>query len=517
MVRNGLSASGFVWAFTNLHLNWHPLTWLSHMLDVQLFGLNAGPQHLVNVALHIGSALLLFVTLVHLTGKPVRCAAVAGIFALHPLHVESVAWIAERKDVLSTFFEMLTLLCYARYAEKRTTARYALVASAFACSLMAKPMAVSFPFVLLLLDYWPLRRSDLPALFREKIPLFVMSAATAVITVVAQRSSGEVVPLAEWPFNLRLANAAVVCVKYIGKAIWPRDLAVLYPLERPSTQAVLLSLLALAAITVAAILSRKRRPYFLVGWLWYLGMLVPVLGLVQAGRQSMADRYTYLPLVGLSIALTWAVADAVAGRFLLRALAGASAIAALIILSVAAYRQTGYWRDSETLYEHALAVTRGNYIIANNLGVVLVLNNRPFEAMTRWEDSLAIRPDYAQAHANLGHALLNQGRLDEAFQHLSAAMRLDPGKPDTEANLATVDRRRGNLREAARLLEDALPRLPDDPGRQNELCFILQRAGNPSAAVAHCREALRLNPVLADARVNLDAALGQLRSSGKKP
>ena len=384
VVRAGLTLSGTAWAFTSLYMNWHPLTWLSHMLDVQLFGLNAGPEHEMNVALHIASVVLLFLALSRLTAKPFRSAIVAGIFALHPLHVESVAWISERKDVLSTFFEMLTLLLYVRYAEKPTAARYIPVTLAFACSVMAKPMAVTFPFVLLLLDYWPLQRTArIKALLWEKAPLLAMSAAASALTIVAQSSTGEVISLSEWPFPARLANAVFVCIKYIEKAIWPSDLAVLYPLEKPSPASVALALFAMTVITLVAIPWRGKRPYFLVGWLWYLGMLVPVVGLIQVGQQAMADRYTYLPLVGLSIALVWTIADLVASRFPLQIAAGASAIVALAFLAVAAARQTDYWQSNETLYEHTLAITHNNFVIENNLGTALGNEGRTFEAVTR--------------------------------------------------------------------------------------------------------------------------------------
>ena len=514
VVRAGLSVPGTAWAFTSLYMNWHPLTWLSHMLDVQLFGLKAGPQHQVNVWLHIASVVLLFLALARLTGKSFRAAIVAGIFALHPLHVESVAWISERKDVLSTFFEMLTLLLYTRYVEKRTASRYVPMALAFACSVMAKPMAVTFPFVLLLLDYWPLKRIEWPLsparikpLLLEKLPLLAMSAAASALTVVAQSTSGEVISLAEWPFSARLANAVVVCIKYIEKAIWPTDLAVLYPLERPSAIGVVLALLAIAAITVAAILWRRQRPYFLVGWLWYLGMLVPVVGLVQVGWQSMADRYTYLPLVGLSIALVWTVADLVASRLPLQITAAASAIAALLFLAVAAARQTDYWQSNEALYEHTLAVTRNNFVIENNLGAALGNEGRTFEAVTPLENAIAIHPYYAAAQANLGHELLKQRRLDQAFVHLTEALRLEHGLVQVEAELGVLWKLRGNFEEASRWYAKALEGLPPNARGQSDLCFVLQQAGRLDEAIAHCKEALRIKPDLAEAQLNLDTAI----------
>jgi Flp pilus assembly protein TadD len=523
VVRAGISVPGTVWAFTSLYMNWHPLTWLSHMLDVQLFGLKAGPEHEVNVLLHIASVVLLFLALARLTAKPFRAAIVAGIFALHPLHVESVAWISERKDVLSTFFEMLTLLLYVRYAEKRTASRYISMALAFACSVMAKPMAVTFPFVLLLLDYWPLERIECPPslarlkpLLWEKAPLFAMSVAASVLTVIAQSTSGEMIALGEWPFPARLANAVVVCMKYIEKAIWPSDLAVLYPLERPSAVGVVFAILAMAAITMAAILWRRKRPYLLVGWLWYLGMLVPVAGLVQAGWQSMADRYTYLPLVGLSIALVWTIADFAARRFPLQIAAGASAIIALVFLAVTAARQTDYWQSNETLYEHTLAITRNNFVIENNLGAALGNEGRTFEAVTPLENAVAIHPHYAVAQANLGHELLKQRRLDQAFVHLTEALRLDPGLLQVEAELGVLWKMRGNYEEASHWYAKALEGLPPNARGQSDLCFVLEQTGRFDEAIAHCREALRIKPDLAEARVNLNTAIAA-REKRKSP
>jgi protein O-mannosyl-transferase len=436
---------------TALYINWHPLTWLSLMLDVQLFGLNPGPpQHLVNVAFHIASTILLLFGLTRLTGKPARSALVAAIFAIHPLHVESVAWIAERKDVLSTFFELfelLTLLLYAGYATERTALRYSAVALAFACSLMAKPMAVTFPFVLLLLDYWPLDRLTLPPrraqlvrligerLIWEKAPLLAMSAAASLLTIVAQRRSGALSPLAEAPFAGRVANAVIAYVRYIEMAIWPTKLGIFYPPEPASIRNVAVSLLIVAMITGVAVYWWKRRPYVLVGWLWYVGMLLPVIGLVQVGDQAMADRYTYLPLVNLSVALVWLIADAVAGRFLRQVFAGSMACIALLVLAVMAHRQASHWKDNETLYNHTLSVTTGNDVMENNLGAVLATEGRHFEAMGHFEKAIAIRADYEAPHENLGAELLDRGRVDEAFLQLTEALRLKPDRAVVRANL----------------------------------------------------------------------------------
>ncbi len=507
MVVRGISSAGFVWAFSALHINWHPLTWLSHMLDVELFGLNAGRHHLVNVAFHIANTVLLFIGLTRLTRKAYRSAVVAAVFALHPLHVESVAWIAERKDVLSTFFELLTLLSYEAWTRTRMPSRYLAVLLFFACALMAKPMAVTFPFVLLLLDYWPLERRPLKPLLWEKIPLLAMSAAASVLTVLAQHGSGGVTSLTELPLAARFANAPIACVKYIAKAVWPAHLALLYPLETPSIGLALLCAVALAAITVTAFLLKKRHPYILAGWFWYLGMLVPVIGIVQVGDQSMADRYMYLPLVGLSIALIWTVADAVPGRPALRMSGGTVAVAGLVLLASGTYRQISCWKSSETLFEHTLAVTTGNYVIANNLGVIFEQEHRPFEAMTQWENAISIHPDYALAHANLGRELMNQGRANEAFAHLSEALKLEPDFLAAQVDLAAAEKLRGHYQEASRLLARPIHYVPDNQYWQNDYCFALQKSGRFDEAIAHCRAALKLDPRLLEAHFNLGGAL----------
>ena len=509
-VEGGFTISGIRWALTALYMNWHPLTWLSLMLDVQLFGLNPGPEHLVNVALHLGSTLLLFFALMRLTAKPARSAFVAAIFAVHPLHVESVAWIAERKDVLSGFFAILTLVLYAGYAKEPRLRRYVPMSLAFACSLLAKPMGVTIPFVLLVLDYWPLQRlksQRFGKLLLEKAPLMAMSAITSVLTVMAQRSSGAVVSLETIPFADRRINALVACARYMEMSVWPVKLAVFYPLETPSRARVWSSTLLVVFLTVAAVYGRKTRPYLLVGWLWYLGMLVPVIGLVQVGQQALADRYTYLPMIGLSVALVWLFSDAVAGRFARQTAAGVAAMIALLVLAVAAYRQTAYWQSSESLYDHALDVTRRNYLIESNLGVLMSMQNRHYEAMIHFEKAVEYKPDFESAHVNLGGELLDHGRIDEAFTQLSEALRLNPEQPVAGANLGAIYKIRGNFPEARRLLEDAIRHMPENAFAHGDLCVILVKTGHGEQAMAECREALRLNPGLDEARFTLAEGL----------
>jgi len=514
-VQAGLTAYNVGWAFTTFfYSNWHPLTWISYMLDFSLFGSNPGAQHLVNVALHLASTLLLFFALTRMTRQPWRCAVVAAIFAVHPLHVESVAWISERKDVLSTFFEMLTLLLYVRYTTKPGTRSYLAVAAAFALSLLAKPMAVTFPFVLLLLDYWPLRRLDWPLkaaalrpLFMEKVPLLAMAAVASVLTFLAQRGYGAVVSLNRFPLPARAANAAIAYVSYMVKTVWPADLAVLYPARGPEFGSAVTALLILAALTWAALRWVKPRPYLVVGWFWYLGMLVPVIGLVQVGTQAMADRYTYVPMVGLSIAIVWTVADWVEHRPALRTVAAAATIAALAVLAVASYRQATYWKSSRTLFEHTLAVTTDNSIIQNNLGVIMAGEGNTAEAIKLYRKALATAPEYAEADANLGHQLLNSGQLDQAQSSLIKALDLSPNSPLAQADMGLLLAARGEFEGARRHLERSLTLAPGDADNESNLCFVFTHLGRPDEAIAHCNTALRINPGLANAQFNLSNAL----------
>jgi tetratricopeptide (TPR) repeat protein len=519
-VKAGLTASNIAWAFTTFfYANWHPLTWLSYMLDFSLSGSNPGAQHLVNVAFHLASTLLLFLVLARMTHQPWRAALVAALFTVHPLRVESVAWISERKDVLSTFFLMLTLLLYVCYAARPDWRRYLAVALAFALSLLAKPMAVTFPLVLLLLDYWPLRRVDWPPapaavrrLVLEKLPLLAFSAAASVLTFLAQRNYGAVVSLTHLPLAERAANAAVAYLAYIGKVVWPSDLAVLYPPGSFDSGSAALAALVLLAVTAVAWLWIKKRPYFAVGWLWYLGMLVPVIGLVQVGIQAMADRYTYMPTVGLSIALVWTVADLLEGRETLRLAAASAAIAALVVLGVVAFRQAAYWKTSRTLFEHTLAVTRHNHIIQNNLGVVLAHEGNSKEAIALYREALSTVPDYAEAQANLAHELLHSGQFAEAEPHLMQALALRPNLASAHGDWGVLLAARGQFEEARQQFERALTLAPGDADNESNLCYALTHLGRPEEAIVHCNEALRIDPNHANAKFNLTnakAAIGK--------
>ena len=369
----------------------------------------------------------------------------AAKISLHPLHVESVAWISERKDVLSTFLEMVALLLYIRFVESRTVSRYLAMTGVFGLSLMAKPMLVTFPFVLLLLDFWPLRRLNWPpswatakALFVEKLPLLTLSAIASVLTFVAQRNYGAVVAVESLPILTRFADAAAGYVAYMGQAFWPVNLGILYPRADPPAWLAAFATILLLAVTVVALRFAKLRPYVLTGWFWYLGMLVPVIGLVQVGVQARADRYTYVPFVGLSIAVVWAVGDWVARTPRLQRAAGVMSAFVLVVFAAIAYRQAGYWVNSRALFEHTIAVTGPNYIIRNNLGVVLLAEGDVPGAIEQYRDSVAINANYAEAHANLGHGLMRAGQLDPATDELRAALRLNPKIAPAQADLGTL-------------------------------------------------------------------------------
>lgn len=514
-VQAGLTASGLAWAWTTFfYSNWHPLTWMSLMLDYQLFGGNAGAFHLVNVVWHMVGTVLLFLVLARMTRHVWRSVVVAGIFALHPLHVESVAWVSERKDVLSTALAMLALLLYIRYTEDPSARRYVWVALFFALSLTAKPMLVTFPFILLLVDFWPMQRIRWPfswpalkPLLLEKTPLLALAAVSGALTFIAQHSYGAVVALGNFPLPARLANGSIAYVTYLWKAFWPFDLAVLYPAEPPDTGTALMAALVLLALTAAAFRTIGRRPYLAVGWLWYLGTLVPVIGLVQVGLQSSADRYTYLPLVGLSIALVWGIADAVASRPVLRQAAAVLAGAALLLLAAGAHVQAAYWRDSRTLLEHTVEVTKRNYIILNNLGVTLATDGRHDEAIALYRQAIAINAGYDGARANLGHELLRKGNLDEAYSTLVEALRLKPDTAAAQGDLGVVLAARGNFEEARQHLLESLHLVPANAEMQSDLCYVLQRVGRLDEALSHCDEAVRLKPDLVGGHFNRGTAL----------
>jgi Tfp pilus assembly protein PilF len=498
MVNHGLTLTGIAWAFTTFHAaNWHPLTWLSHMLDSQMFGLNAGGHLVVNALIHAANGLLLFLFLRRVTGAKWRSAIVAALFALHPLHVESVAWAAERKDTLSTFFGLLSLVAYARYVETPSWKRYALVAVALALGLMAKPMLVTWPFVLLLLDYWPFHRFQwqratglkgfvraLVPLVREKLPLFCLAAASMVITFIAQSHGGAVRTFVQVPVSLRLSNAVVSCAKYLSRTVWPWDLAVYYPFSRtgvPPWQ--LVCAIVLLTVIIAFVLRQaSERPYLLMGWLWFVGTLIPVIGLVEVGGAAMADRYCYVPSIGLFVAIVFGLSDLAHAFRIDRVITGTLTVVALSILACLTAVQISRWRNSETLFQYTSSLIPDNRMIENNLGTILGESGKYDQAEAYFAKALRTKPDYlevisdADIRENLGLLMAHQGRLPEALEQLNAALRLNPNSAEAHTTLGVV----------------------------------LLRSGKAEDSIPHFLAALRLKPDWALARDNLKRAQAQI-------
>jgi tetratricopeptide (TPR) repeat protein len=533
-VQQGVTWASARWALTtDAAGNWHPLTWLSHQLDWTLWGPRPGGHHATSVVLHALNTVLLYAVLDAMTASPWRSALAAALFGLHPLHVESVAWIAERKDVLSTCLWLLTLLAYAGYVRRPGVGRYFLVMLGLALGLMAKPMVVTLPCTLLLLDYWPLgrwrRAHDLVPLVREKLPLFALVAISSVITWRVQTAAGAVIAL---PLANRLGHALVTYVAYLGKMLWPADLAAIY--SHPGAEApgaVLLSALVLALVTAAVVVERRRRPFLLVGWLWYLGTLVPVIGVVQVGVAAMADRFTYVPLVGIFVAIAWAVPAVREPR-----LVAAAAAVVLAVLAARARDQVRVWRDSATLFTHALAVDEANPLAHVNLAVVLdergdlaganahleralvlrpdmvtarialgnnlVRRGRPEEAMAQYRAAIAADPTSARALNNLGWLQLQLGRLDEAIDSLERALRIDPGLATAENDLGMARARRGENDAARGHFERAVAANPRYADAQNNLAAILLSDGRIDEAVAHAESAIAVQPAFAEAHAN---------------
>jgi tetratricopeptide (TPR) repeat protein len=537
-VTGGLKRDGIIWAFTTGHAgNWHPLTWLSHMLDAQLFGLRAGFHHVTSVLLHVANSLLLLLLLTRLTGALWRSAFVAFLFALHPLHVESVAWISERKDVLSTFFWLLTLLTYAWYVQKSRIFPYLLSLTFFAMGLMAKPMLVTTPFLLLLLDYWPLKRwtpadggppkrggtpakqertslSKSVVLVREKLPFVALASISIWVTLVVQRRGGAMSSLEVLPLQLRYANALVAYVGYLKKTLWPFNLAVFYPYATsiPSWTLVF-SALALIGLTVLVFHYARSFPFLSVGWFWYLGTLVPVVGLIQVGEQAMADRYTYIPTVGLFIAVTWIVADLIQQRSRLKPVLAMSATILIAACAITTWVQLRSWMNSLTLFEHAIQVTENNYmaygilgmeyadrgdlekavslyqsalnvnpkftLARNGLGVALARQGKQAAAVDQFTWAIQIKPGNATAHFNLGVIYEEQGKSDLAIQHYADALRLGSGSTDASFRLAVLLATLGRTAEAIKAYYSTLQLQPERLEALNNLAWILATNNDP--------------------------------------
>jgi Flp pilus assembly protein TadD len=537
MVNRGVTLGGLAWAFTTFHEgNWHPLTWIAHMIDGQFFGIFAGGHLLVNALIHVANTLLVFWFLLGTTRARWPSALVAALFALHPLHVESVAWAAELKDTLSTFFGLLSLIAYVRYAEAPSIRRYAWVAIMLALGLMAKPMLVTWPFVMLLLDYWPLGRFDVATALRrragakaasdvgaprhseaatvarliiEKIPLFALVAASAVITSVAQSYAGAVRTFTEVSITLRLSNALASYAKYFLLTFWPNDLAVFYPFPAAGIPAwrIIGAALLLIGITAFCLFQWKIRPYLIVGWFWFMGTLVPVIGLVQVGGQAMADRYFYIPSIGLFVALVFGLADIANRRRVAPWFSAAIAGVVLLVLATLTNAQIQRWSNSFTLFEHTLAVTPPNLAIENLLGYALQRNGQLDEAAAHFEKALRIKPDEYMSLLNMSFNRFYQGRVPEAIDYVQAAIRAQPDAPRAHDLLGIALAKQNRNEAALDELRRAVELAPKDADIRNDLGLALARVGRIPEALDQFHEALRLNPSNAVAHANLGSAL----------
>ncbi len=549
----GLTLKSVVWAFTAVHAsNWHPLTWISHMIDVELFGLNPKGHHAINVLFHAANAVLLFFCLRLVTGAVWRSAFVAALFALHPMHVESVAWVSERKDVLSTFFGLLAFWAYGAYAKNlpTTTAsiegkhpnkpirhpkKYFWIALVcFALSLLSKPMLVTLPFLFLLLDFWPLERikteaNQMPAnavngdreqpelkrwvhallrLVREKIPFFALAFGVCAITLLAQEKGGSVVPISDLPMGKRIINAIVSYEWYVARFAWPTKLAVIYPLFPTYPLArIIEAAVIIGFLTIFAIKLARRQSYIFVGWFWFLGQLVPVIGLVQVGMQAYADRYTYMPYVGLSIAVTWAVEELTRKLRYRRILLPIGAAGILVACGIATFNQTRLWKNNETLFSHAVKVTQYNYIAVNNLGYALAEKGELDKAIEHFQAALKIAPKYDVALNNLGCAYVKLGKSAEALDYFRQALEIKPNNTQLRLNYGTALHETGQYRQAITEFEEVIRKEPNLPEVYYCLANSLEAVGRRDEAVQNYIRAIQLKPSFADAHHNLGLIL----------
>ncbi|MGA2788618.1 MAG: tetratricopeptide repeat protein, partial [Verrucomicrobiota bacterium] len=539
-VTKGLTLTGMVWAFTTSSFAyWHPVTWLSHMLDCQLWGLNAGGHHLTNVLIHAANAVLLFLVLRQMmrfraeassptVGVLWPCAFVAAVFAIHPLDVETVAWVAERKSVLSALFWLLTMGAYLRYVRQPGWARYMVVIVCYALGLMSKPMLVTLPFVLLLLDYWPLERvagdgwrgARVRHLVVEKVPLLMLAGISSVVTYVGQEHLGAVTTLEYSPLLVRLAKVPINYATYLRDIFWPEGLAVPYPYSSAvSMYLVVLCVLLLAGITVLVVWGMRSRPYLAVGWFWFLGTLVPVIGLIQVGSTPVADRFTYLSQIGIYLLVVWAIRDlSVSWRWRCQVL-GAGASIVVVVLMLCAWRQTTYWRNDESLWGRALACTSGNHLAHDYLAYWLAAQGRPAEAIKHYQMALEINPDYSDANYNLGTVFLKQGRMDEAMALFQKTIQLKPDFADAHNNLANILAKKGQIAEAVAQYRKAIDLKPDYAEPHYNLGVIFGVQGQLDEAVEQYRSAIKIKPDYADAHGNLAnvlAAQGKLAEAIKE-
>ena len=533
-VKRGLTVEGIRWAFRfNDKGYWQPATWISHMMDCELFGLNPAWHHLHNLTIHLANTLLLFLALYRITGEFYKSAFVAALFALHPLNVDSVAWIAERKNLLSTFFWMISLLLYGKYVERPNLARYALVFISFLFGLMAKPMIVTLPFVFLLLDIWPFNRTGyftqpggtfetdkektvvqqtvISELIIEKIPLFVLSIGSVCLAIFSTQQINNMVAVDTVPLTLRIGNGLVSYMGYVAKMIWPFNLAVYYPFPDavPLWSAIGAAIL-LIAVTALFIRWIVEKPYLSIGWFWYLGTLVPVIGILQGGLwPAMADRWTYVPMIGLFIIVSWGLTDIAAkwrhGKPVLILLA----ISIIAFFSVITRDQLQHWRNSTTLFEHALAVTENNYVAQNNLGNALAKEGELLKAIDHYRELIRLRPDHAKAYNNLGIALAKQGKIKDAIKQYSEAIQLNSGYAQAYNNLGAALTEQGQADKAILNYKRALELKPDYAEAHNNLGVVLKKQGQTSEAAEHYYKALHLDPAYAAPHYNLGLAFFQ--------
>jgi Flp pilus assembly protein TadD len=536
-VQGGLTWEGIKWAFTNTEqaAYWAPLMWLSHELACQLFGLNPWGHHLMNVLLHAANVALVFLVFQRMTGARWRSFILAALFGWHPLRVESVAWVTERKDVLSTLFWALTLLAYARYAQKSearsqisdvqppasvfrllSSCFYWLALLFFALGLMSKAMLVTLPFVLLLLDYWPLKRmandglriANVKILLLEKIPFFVLAAGAGVVTFLVQKQGGAVTTVEYLPLGARVGNALISYCRYLEKTFWPMDMAVFYPHPGywPPAE-VLLAGVFLCGISAYVIVKRREYPFMLMGWLWFVGTLVPVIQLVQSGGQAMADRFMYVPSLGVLIIAVWGACE-LARRWrhhgIVLPVAGLATIAACIGLT---RHQLGYWTDTETLFRHTIAVTENNYMAHNNLGAALLKKGGNVEAMSQFQEALRLKPNYADAHINLGLALFNLGQTDKALRQYQEAIRLKPDSAEAHNNLGAALGRKVRTDEAISEFQEAVRLKPDYAEAHFNLGVAFLNLGQIDGAIGQFQETIRLKPDYDQVHNNLAVAL----------
>jgi protein O-mannosyl-transferase len=533
----GLSLTNIKWAITSLYAaNWHPLTWLSHMTDGELFGLKPGMHHFTNVFFHIANTLLLFYFLRRMTDDVWKSAIVAALFALHPLHVESVAWVSERKDVLSTFFWMLTMISYSWYVKHRTAGRYLAVAACYALGLMSKPMLVTLPVVLLLLDFWPLKRTELikteeenasarrymPAsgirwsgilpLILEKGPLFLLAGAASILTILAQKGSGAISTLDMVPLYIRFENASISYITYLGKTIWPFHLAIFYPYPKMfNILLVVGSLLLLVLVTLLVLMLIRRLPFLIVGWFWFLVTLVPVIGIAQVGSQAMADRYTYIPLIGIFIIVAWGLPEFLdkwrSGRHIL-----AGIFCAIVpILMWVTWLQIGYWKNNVTLFSHAIKVTSDNYLAHDSLGAALFDKGEIDAAIYQYTEALKIKPKYMNAQNNLGAALAKQGKYMEAINHYRESLLINPDFASAHYNLGIALAGVGKTDEAVKEYKAAIQIDPQYVSAYNNLGLAFADKGNVNEAVIHYKIALQIKPDFVKARLNMVSLLVKQR------